>query len=141
MMHPGQGSGPGTMGQGMMGQGMMGQGMMGRGMRARGNALSALNLSDDQRTRIARIMEDTRRGNWNVLGQLMSERFALRELYRADKLNIDAVLEQQRKLDEFTRQLLKARLEAHSRIEVTLTQEQQKIFRSLTSRHMGRRRG
>lgn len=128
MMHHGPGSGPGMMEQGARGPGMM----------ARGRALSALNLNDDQRARIARIMEDARRGNWNVLGQLMSERFTLRELYRADKLNVDAVLEQQRKVDELRRQLLKGRLEAHGRIEATLTPEQQKVFRSMASRRLGR---
>jgi len=137
---------PGMMGPGMMGPGMMHHEMMGPGMMRSGpgfgrSALRALNLSDEQRDRIARIMEETRRASWNVLGQLMSERFTLRELYRAGKVNVDAVIEQQRKVDDLNRQLLKARLEARGRIHAMLSPEQQKIFRSFPPRAMGRARG
>ena len=141
MMGPGTTMGPGMMGPGTMHHEMMGSGMMRSGPGFGRNALRALNLSDEQRDRIARIMEETRRASWNVLGELMSERFALRDLYRADKMNIDAVLEQQRKVDDLNRQLLKTRLEAHGRIQAMLSPEQQKIFRSFPPRAMGRARG
>jgi Spy/CpxP family protein refolding chaperone len=103
--------------------------------------LRALNLSEEQRAQIERLREETRRANWNVMGQLMSERFAMRQLMRAEKVDPAAVVAQQGKIDELSRQLLKARLETRNRIQAMLTPEQQRIFRTLPMRGMGPARG
>lgn len=142
----GQGAGPGYgpgMGQGMMGgygggpghgHGM-GPGMMqGRGagtMRGRWERRAhALGLSEDQRAKLGRIMEDTRRKNWDVLGQIQSERFKLREMVRGDKVDPDAAVEQKRKVDDLKRQVMRSRLEARNHALALLTPEQREKARA-----------
>ena len=155
----GQGAGPGYgpgMGHGMMGghggpgDGSghgMGPGMMGghgggpRMMRGRWEHMArALGLSEDQRANVRRIMEDTRRKNWDVLGQIRSERFTLREMVRGDKVDPNAAVEQKRKIDDLKRQVMGARLEARNQVLALLTPEQLEKARSFGHRH-GVRRG
>jgi Spy/CpxP family protein refolding chaperone len=137
------GYGPGYGGQGYRpGQGMMGQRMApgmeghhgsGRGagmMQGIGQRLRALGLSEDQRTKVARIMEDTRRKNWDVLGQIQSERFKLREMVRGDKVDPNAAVEQKRKVDDLKRQVMRSRLEARNQVLALLTPEQREKARS-----------
>ena len=140
----GQGGGPGYgpgMGTGMMGGHgggpgeRMGPGMMqGRGagmMRGREERMArALGLSEDQRAKVGRIMEDTRRKNWDVLGQIQGERFKLREMLRGDKVDPNAAVEQKRKIDDLKRQVMGARLEARNQVLALLTSEQREKARS-----------
>lgn len=101
--------GPGMMGDGMRGQGMMGQGM-GPGMGAQqGGMLAALNLSDAQREKVLAIQEEHRKKNWAAMGEVRAE--------------------QQKKVDELRRQMLKSRIEAHNQIAALLTPEQRKELR------------
>ena len=145
----GQGHGPG-MGPGMMGgygggpgygpQGFrpghgMGPGMMhGHGagtMRGRWERIAhALGLSEDQRAKVGQIMEDTRRKNWDVLGQIQSERFKLREMVRGDRVDPNAAVEQKRKLDDLKRQVMRSRLEARNQVLALLTPEQREKARA-----------
>jgi Spy/CpxP family protein refolding chaperone len=104
---------------------------MGRPMMGGGRLLDALNINDEQRRKIVRIREDTRRKSWDLVGQLMSERFKLREIYDADKIDANAAVEQKRKIDDLSRQVMKSRLEARNQIEALLTREQRQKFRSL----------
>jgi len=148
----GQGGGPGygpPMGPGMMGAyggggggpgHDMGPGMMQRPgagmMRGRGEHMArALGLSEDQRTKVRQIMEDTRRKNWDALGQIQTERFKLREMVRGDKVDPSAAVEQKRKVDDLKRQVMKARLEARNQVLALLTPEQREKARSLHNRH------
>ena len=138
------GYGPGMMGgygSGMMGgygPGMMGgygPGMMGGAPgygppRGYGNALSLLDLSSDQREKIAQIQESARERNWATMGELRAEAFKLRGLYRAEKPDPDAVAEQQKRIDELRRQLTKARVETHNQIQSVLTKEQREQLRA-----------
>ena len=153
---PGYGMGPGMMGGygpgygprgygpgGGMGPGMMrgregvGPGAgMGRGRWER--AQRALGLSEDQRAKVAGIFEDTRRKNWDALGQIRSERFKLREMVRGDTVDPNAVVEQKKKVDELKRQVMRARLEARNQVFALLTPEQREKARSL---HMPGGRG
>ena len=138
----GPGWGPGVAGPGAMPPGMMAppmapmhhgmgrMGPMGPGARAE-HLADLLGLNDEQHAQVERIMEDTRRANWGLIGQLMSERFALRSLLRADKLQPDAVVEQTKRIDDMSRQLLKARLEARNKIVAVLNPEQQQMFRAM----------
>ena len=98
-----------------------------------------LGLSEDQRTKVRRIMEDTRRKNWDVIGQLRSERFNLREMMRADKVDPDAAVEQKRKVDDLRRQLMRARLEARNQVLALLTPEQQEKARAMRQQRWERR--
>ena len=134
----GPGMGPGMMGGGPGYGGGRGPGMMQGG---RGALLQGLGLNDDQRMKIARIREDTRSKNWDVMGQVQAERFRLREMYAADKLDPAAITEQQRKVDDLKRQVLRARLEARNQVSALLTPEQRQKLRSFGMPRWARDRG
>lgn len=133
---PGYGGGPGY-GPGMMGgwgpgygpgygPGMMGGGP---GYGPGGGMLNALNLSDAQRDKIQTIQEEHFQKNWAAMGQMRSEMFKLRRMFNTDKVDANAVAEQQKKVDELRRQMLKSRIESYNQIEGVLTPEQRKQFR------------
>ena len=125
----GGGYGPGMMGG--QGAGMGGPGMMaGQGYGA-GGMFAALNLSDDQREKISAIHEAQRTKNWATMGAVHSEQFKLRGMYGSEKLDADKIAEQQKKVDELRRQMLKSRVEAHNQIAAVLTPEQRKQLRQL----------
>ena len=132
---PGQGYGygPGMMGGNSPGDGY-GRGMMGGygpGWGHGGGAgLASLNLTDEQREKIAKIQEDNRSKNWNTMGQMRGEMFKLRQMYFGDKLDSNAISEQQRKVDELRRQMLKAQIETRNQVAAILTPEQRQQFRS-----------
>jgi Spy/CpxP family protein refolding chaperone len=127
----GYGQGMGGQGIGMMGgQGMGMMGGQGMGMQgAGGDMFAALNLTDEQREKIASIREQNRTKNWAAMGEARSEQFKLRSMYRADKLDADKIVEQQKKVDELRRQMLKSRVEAHNQMAAVLTPEQRKLMR------------
>ena len=120
---PAWGTGPGPGGMG----GHHGPGMMQSQREAR---LQALGLDQEQRAKIDRIREETRYKNWDVLGQIGAERFKLREMYRADKLDAAAIVDQRSKVDDLKRQVLRARLEARNQGFALLTPEQRQTARS-----------
>lgn len=124
---PGAGYGPGYgPGPGMGGYGY-GPGM--KGGYGRGGGLAGLDLSSEQHDKIAAIQEENRQKNWNAMGQLRSEQFKLGQMYNADKVDSAAVSEQQKKVDELRRQLLKSRLDARNQVAAILTPEQRKHLR------------
>jgi Spy/CpxP family protein refolding chaperone len=137
---PGSGYGPGNgRGPGMAwgyGSGMMGSGYGAGMMRGCGGAygsdrmLAALSLTDDQRGKIAKIQEESRSKNWNAMGQMQSEAFKQRQMYFADKLDANAVSDQQRKVDDLRRQMLRSQIETRNEIDALLTPEQRQQFRS-----------
>ena len=124
----GYGYGPGMMGQG---QGMMGQGqgMMGQGMG--GNVFAALNLTDEQRTKVLAIQEEHRKQNWAVMGEMRAEQYKLRSMYGTDKLDANKLVEQQKKVDALRQQMFKSRIETHNQVAAVLTPEQRKQLRQL----------
>jgi len=133
----GPGYGPGMMGGGGPGYGPgYGPGMMGGGGPGYGpgygpgaGMLDSLNLSDEQRDKIQVLQEENRQKNWAAMGELRTEMFALRRMYYADKVDPNAVAEQQKKADELRRQMLKSRIESRNRVDALLTPEQRKQFR------------
>ena len=142
----GPGMGPGMMGAHGGGPGHeMGPGMMhGREgmMRGRGERMAhRLGLSEDQRAKVRQIMEDTRRKNWDAIGQIRSERFKLREMLRGDTVDSNAAVEQKRKIDDLKRQVMKGRLEARNQVYALLTPEQREKAKSFGPRMRGRGMG
>ncbi len=137
MMGGGPGYGPGMMGGAGpgYGPGMRGGGPgfgaygPGRGYGQGASLVDSLDLTDEQREKIRAIQEGNRQKNWTSMGQLRSEMFALRRLYYAEKVDANAVTEQQRKVDDLRRLMLKSRLESHNQVEAVLTPEQRKQFR------------
>lgn len=140
---PGHGMGPGAMGGGHTGgpgAGMGPGGMMHGGqpgmMGGHGEHMArALGLSEDQRAKAGRVMEDARRKSWDALGQIQSERFKLREMVRGDKVDPSAAVEQQRKIDDLKRQVMHARLEARNQMLALLTPEQREKARGFGPGH------
>lgn len=124
---PGYGQGRGMMGEGTMGGGMMGRGMMGYGQQ--GGVFAALGLSEEQHQKVLAIQEEHRNKNWAAMGEVRTEQYKLRSLYGADKVDADKVAEQQKKVDELRRQMLKSRVEAHNQMVTVLTPEQHKLLR------------
>jgi len=122
----GPGYGPGY-GPGMMGGYGPGYGG-GRGF-GPGGGLAALNLSSEQSEKIAAIQEENRRKNWDAMGQMRAEQFKLRQMFNADKIDSNAVAEQQKKVDELRRQMLKSRVDARNQVAAILTPEQRKQFK------------
>jgi Spy/CpxP family protein refolding chaperone len=90
---------------------------------------AGLDLTDDQRQKLAALGEQSRRRNWDAMGQLRSEQFKLHELLRADPVNASAVADQQGKVDGLRRQVLKSRVEARNEMAAVLTPEQRKKLR------------
>ena len=127
----GAGMGPGTMGYyGGAGQGYGGGPGHGPGRGyGPGDAPAVPDLTEEQREKILAIQEDHRRKNWDTMGQIRSEQFKLRRIYQADQLDPNALAEQQRKVDELQRQMVKANAERHNQIVTILTPEQRKQVR------------
>jgi Spy/CpxP family protein refolding chaperone len=126
----GPGYGPGMMGGYGYGPGTMGgysPGMM-RGY-GPGSSLASLGLSAEQREKIVALQEENRKANWSTMGQMRSEQFKLRQMYNADKVDAAAVADQQKKVDELRRQMIKSHVEARNQINAILTPEQRKEFR------------
>ena len=129
------GYGPGMMGgygPGMMGGYGPGWGRGGPGWgRGYGGMFSGLDLSAEQQQKIAKIQEDIRAKNWATMGEMRSEQFKLRSLYNADKPDANAIAEQQKKVDELRRTLIKSRVDAHNQMAAVLTKEQRAQLRSM----------
>jgi len=127
----GPGYGPGMMGgngPGMMGG--YGRGMMGDGASFGATApFAALNLSDEQRDKIAALREENRRKNWDSMGKVRAEQFKLRGMLNAENVDSAAIAEQQRKVDELRREMLVSRVETHKQMLTVLTPEQRKEAR------------
>ncbi|MGE5171416.1 MAG: Spy/CpxP family protein refolding chaperone [Rudaea sp.] len=135
-MMGGYGYGPGMMGGYGYGPGMMGGPGWGRGYGGgpgwgRGGALSQLDLTADQQEKIAKIQEEMRAKNWSTMGELRSEQFKLRSLYNADNPDANAIAEQQKKVDELRRTLIKSRVDAHKQMAAMLTKEQRAQLRAM----------
>jgi len=151
---PGQGGGPGYGpgyggGSGMMGGPGWGPGMMGGGPgygpgggRGAGGGqawggggygpgwgLATLNLTDEQQQKVAAIQEENRRKNWDGMGQVRAEQFKLRQMAFSEKVDANAIVEQQKKVDDLRRNMLKSRIEARNQVDTILTPEQRKQHR------------
>lgn len=120
---PGYGYGPG-MGYGPGGGGR-GGGMMGYGR----GGLAALDLSEAQAEKIFAIQDAQRQKNWPTMSKMRSEMFKLRRMYYDDKADPKAVTDQQKKVDDLRREMLKSHLESRKQIEAVLTPEQRKQLR------------
>lgn len=125
---PGMGYGmhPGMMGYGMgmgMGPGMMGGYGMGPGMMGPGGRGMA-DLTPEQRKQIGKIQDETRKKNWELMGQVMDEQARLRDQYDAPKQDSDAMASSQKKINDLQRQMYENASKAHERMEAVLTKEQ-----------------
>jgi Spy/CpxP family protein refolding chaperone len=113
----GQGMGPGMMG-GMMGQGM-GPGMMGGA-----GPYAALNLSREQRSKIAGIQQDLWRKQWDLMGKMHEERFHMHQLTSGAETDDSAVRKAYQAMADAHKQMFEAMLDTRKRIDAVLTKEQ-----------------
>lgn len=123
---PGYGMGPGMMGGGYgMGPGMMGGYGMGPGMMG-GYGMGPRGLPDltaEQRAKIAKIRDETRRRNWEVMGQLMDEQARLGDLYDAPKQDSNAISTSYKKISELQRKMYESAADAHKRMEAVTSKK------------------
>jgi len=131
-MGPGMmGPGYGNMGPGMMGPGYgnMGPGMMGPGYGNMGPGMSpdnyyGLNLSEDQREKIAVIQKQARKEQWDIMTQMREEQYKLQELYYAQQPDPSAINAQAGKIEQLQRKMIQANIDAQKQVESVLTPEQ-----------------
>jgi Spy/CpxP family protein refolding chaperone len=143
---PGYGMGPGMMGgyggygmgPGMMGPGMMGgyggygmgPGMMwGYGPGYGTGSGPALNLSDEQRSKIDKIQEDTSRKQWELMSKMQEEQGHLNELFYSDKRDDAAISKTYKKVSELRQQMFDNSLAARKQVDGVLTKEQREQLR------------
>jgi Spy/CpxP family protein refolding chaperone len=131
--------GPGMMGSyghapGMMGGGygrggygpmMGGGGGCGHGM----TGLNALNLSDDQWTKIDQLTDELRQKHWPLMKAMMDESAKLRALYRAEKPDSAAIGKIYQKIFDLKRQMIETGIDQKNRIQEVLTPEQRQQLR------------
>lgn len=92
---------------------------------ARGMGLQAPELSEAQRSQIAGIQAETRKQNWQLMGQIMEEQIKLGELYNAAQPDQAAIKQAYGNVMALQQQVRETVLDAHKRMEALLTPEQQ----------------
>jgi Spy/CpxP family protein refolding chaperone len=133
---PGYGMGPGMMGgYGYgMGPGQMGgynaEYGMGPGMMGGYGTRSDLNLTAEQRSKIAKIQADVRRKHWDLMGKMQDEQSQLNEQYNADPRDAAALSKSYKKMSEFRHQMFDLSLSAQKQIDEVLTKEQREKQRA-----------
>jgi protein CpxP len=134
MMGQGYGQGYGPMGPGMMGQGygpgygpmgpgMMGQGM-GPGMMVGAVPYAALDLSAEQRAKIAEIQQALWRTRWDLMGKMHEERFQMHQLMSGASTDEAAVRKAYDAMADARKKMFEASLDARKRIDAVLTKAQ-----------------
>ncbi|MDH4114148.1 MAG: Spy/CpxP family protein refolding chaperone [Burkholderiaceae bacterium] len=127
---PDYGMGPGMMGGYGMGPGMMGgyaQGSgygMGPGMMDGYGSRADLNLTAEQRGKIASIRNDVRRKHWELMGKMQDEQAKLNEQYYSDQRDDAPLSKSYRDMSELRQQMFDLSLRARRQIDAVLTQEQ-----------------
>ncbi len=123
-MMGGYGFGPGYgMGPGMMGGYGYGPGMMGFG------ALGALNLSDEQRAKIADIQRELSQKHWDLMGKALEERDRLFEQLDSGKADEQAERKAYQAMADAQKQMFESSIAARKRIDAVLTAEQREQLR------------
>jgi Spy/CpxP family protein refolding chaperone len=125
---PDYGMGPGMMGGYGMGPGMMGgQGSgygMGPGMMDGYASRADLNLTAEQRSKIAKIRNDVRRKHWDLMGKMQDEQAQMNEHYNSDQRDDAPLSKSYRDMSELRQQMFDLSLSARRQIDAVLTQEQ-----------------
>jgi Spy/CpxP family protein refolding chaperone len=98
--------------------GMGGMGMMGL------HGIYMLDLTDEQRGKINAVQDALRKQHWEIMGKMMDQHNALRDLYDADTLDAKAIGAAYDKIFDLKRQLITAGIEAHNKARAALTKEQ-----------------
>ena len=121
----GQGYGPGY----DMGPGMMGGYGPGYGRGSNSGPGADLNLSAEQRSKIAKIQDDARRKQWDLMGKMQDEQAQMNEQYYSDKRDDATVSKSYRKISELRHQMFDLSLSAQKQIDAVFTKEQREKIR------------
>ena len=117
----GYGMGPGMTGGGYgPGYGGMGPGMTGGGYGSRAD----LNLTAEQRGKIAKIENDVRRKHWELMGKIQDEQSQMSERDLSDQSSDAALSKSYRNISELRHQMFDLSLSARRQIDSVLTKEQ-----------------
>lgn len=129
-MMGGYGQGQGyNMGPGMMGGYGQGYGQnqgygMGPGMMGDYGPQSDVNLSPEQRGKIAKIQEHARRKQWELMGKMQDEQAHMNDQYYSDNRDDDALSKDYRKMSELRHQMFELSLSTQKQTDAVLTKEQ-----------------
>lgn len=142
-MGPGRVGGGHHMGPDMMGGYPMGPGMMG-GYRGDGmgpgtmmggyslGTIHRLDLTDEQRRKLAPIEDDLRRKNWELMGKMQDEMAKVRDAsWSPDKRDRSAILAANKRMSELQQQMLENSLDAQDKAEALLTAPQKEQLKQL----------
>lgn len=116
---------PGMMGGYGMERGGMGIKMLG----PRTAIVQSLNLSDEQRGKITKLIDKLQHDNWNTMGMIMDESGVLRDLYHADRRDPVAIDATYQKIFDLKRKMIKSALDTENEIEDLLAADQLKQLR------------
>lgn len=127
MRGDGGGWGPGMMGGygGGMGPGMM----WGYG----GDAYAGLDLSADQRKKIAEIREQTRKSMWQLMGTMHEQGYHMHDLVRPGPFDEQAARKAYDSMAATQKSMFDLQLDAHRKIDAVLTPEQRDKLRKAWS--------
>lgn len=120
------GGGPGhSMGPGMMGGCGQNQSYgMGPGMMGNYGPQSNVNLSEEQRGKIAKIQQDARRKHWELMGKMQDEQARINEQYYSDNRDDEALSKDYRKMSDLRHQMFDLALSTQKQTDAVLTKEQ-----------------
>lgn len=135
------GSGMGMMGGGMggMGPGMGGMGMMGMGPGAGAgmHPFAMLDLTDDQRTKLGKIQDETRKRHWDLMGKVFDEQARLRDVYATERPDPKQVGQVYGNIAKLQQQMAEITTDAHNRMFDVLTKEQREQLQQWRRGMMG----
>ena len=123
------GYGPGMMGGYGMGPGMMGGYGMGPGMMG-GYGGGNFGFTEAQQAKVGKIMDETRKANWGIMGAMMDQQAKLRDLYTAPKRDEAAIAEEYKNIGQLRQQMFDNMVNAQKRMDEVLTKEQRERLRS-----------
>jgi len=116
----GYGMGPGMMG----GYGQNQRYGMGPGMMGDYGPQSNVNLSAEQRGKIAKIQQDARRKHWELMGKMQDEQARIAEQYYSDNRDDEALSKDYRKMLDLRHQMFDLSLSTQKQTDAVLTKEQ-----------------
>ncbi|HEX6320160.1 MAG TPA: Spy/CpxP family protein refolding chaperone [Burkholderiales bacterium] len=144
---PGYGMGPGMMGPGMMGgygpgygmaPGMMGPGMMG-GYGGGWGYGYGLDLSQEQRSKIADIQQDMARQRWELMEKLHAQGGPMYEAFGSGTFDEQAARKAYDAMAGAHKQMFESWLDARKRMDAVLTPEQREQMKRNFSGRWSRR--
>jgi len=98
--------------------------------------IMALDLNDEQRSKINKLSDELRRNHWAAMGLIMDESAKLRDLYGAEKRAPSAIGKVYQNIFDSKRRMIEAMIDNQNRVEELLTPEQRAQLKDM-HRKMG----